>query len=124
MKYKESGEELTPSYQLKRKMEFTTGKSGIGPFALNITNMALTQFAHITMKYSAAVKDFDFGDLDAITGKDNLFISDWLSAMVNAHVDVAKDPYIFDMNINSATYEYVNFLLRAGKGMSTFTFIG
>lgn len=124
MKYKESGEELTPSYQLKRKMEFTTGKSGIGPFALNITNMALTQFAHITMKYTAAVKDFDFGDLDAITGKDNLFISDWLSAMVNAHVDVAKDPYIFDMNINSATYEYVNFLLRAGKGMSTFTFIG
>ena len=124
MKYKESGEELTPSYQLKRKMEFTTGKSGIGPFALNITNMALTQFAHITMKYTASVKDFDFGDLDAITGKDNLFISDWLSAMVNAHVDVAKDPYIFDMNINSATYEYVNFLLRAGKGMSTFTFIG
>ena len=124
MKYKESGEELTPSYQLKRKMEFTTGKSGIGPFALNITNMALTQFAHITMKYTAAVKDFDFGDLDAITGKDFLFISDWLSAMVNAHVDVAKDPYIFDMNINSATYEYVNFLLRAGKGMSTFTFIG
>lgn len=124
MKYKESGEELTPSYQLKRKMEFTTGKSGIGPFALNITNMALTQFVHITMKYTAAVKDFDFGDLDAITGKDNLFISDWLSAMVNAHVDVAKDPYIFDMNINSATYEYVNFLLRAGKGMSTFTFIG
>ena len=124
MKYKESGEELTPSYQLKRKMEFTTGKSGIGPFALNITNMALTQFAHITMKYTASVKDFGFGDLDAITGKDNLFISDWLSAMVNAHVDVAKDPYIFDMNINSATYEYVNFLLRAGKGMSTFTFIG
>ena len=124
MKYKESGEELTPTYQLKRKMEFTTGKSGIGPFALNITNMALTQFAHITMKYTASVKDFDFGDLDAITGKDNLFISDWLSAMVNAHVDVAKDPYIFDMNINSATYEYVNFLLRAGKGMSTFTFIG
>nr|DAN22283.1 MAG TPA_asm: hypothetical protein [Bacteriophage sp.] len=43
--------------------------------------------------------------------------------MVNAHVDVAKDPYIFDMNINGATYMYTNFLLRAGKGLSTFTFL-
>jgi len=43
--------------------------------------------------------------------------------MVNAHVDVAKDPYIFDLNINSATYNNVNFLLRAGKGKATFSFI-
>ena len=43
--------------------------------------------------------------------------------MVNAHVDVAKDPYIFDLNINHATYNYANFLLRAGMGMSTFTFL-
>ena len=49
--YRDSGYELTPTYQLRRKMEFTTGKSGIGPFALNITNMALTQFVKLTMRY-------------------------------------------------------------------------
>lgn len=122
--YRDSGYELTPTYQLRRKMEFTTGKSGIGPFALNITNMALTQFVKLTMRYGDGVRAFNFGDLYEITGQDGLRIADWLSAMVNAHVDVAKDPYIFDMNINSATYKFVNFLLRAGKGLSTFTFIG
>lgn len=122
--YRDSGYELTPTYQLRRKMEFTTGKSGIGPFALNITNMALTQFVKLTMRYGDGVQAFNFGDLYEITGQDGLRIADWLSAMVNAHVDVAKDPYIFDMNINSATYKFVNFLLRAGKGLSTFTFIG
>lgn len=122
--YRDSGYELTPTYQLRRKMEFTTGKSGIGPFALNITNMALTQFVKLTMRYGNGVQAFNFGDLYEITGQDGLRIADWLSAMVNAHVDVAKDPYIFDMNINSATYKFVNFLLRAGKGLSTFTFIG
>lgn len=122
--YRDSGYELTPTYQLRRKMEFTTGKSGIGPFALNITNMALTQFVKLTMRYGNGVQAFNFGDLYEITGQDGLRIADWLSAMVNAHVDVAKDPYIFDMNINGATYKFVNFLLRAGKGLSTFTFIG
>lgn len=123
--YRKAGYELSPYFQMRRKMEFTIGKSGIGPFALNITNMALTQFAHLTLVYKDSVKDFNLGDLDAITSKDETCsrISDWLSAMVNAHVDVAKDPYIFDMNINNATYMYINFLLRAGKAMSTFTYI-
>jgi len=44
--------------------------------------------------------EFGFGDLDAIVGEDGYRISDWLSAMVNAHVDVAKDPYVFDLNVN------------------------
>ena len=43
--------------------------------------------------------------------------------MVNAHVDVAKDPYVFALNINPLTYSHANFLIRAGKGISTFTFL-
>ena len=43
--------------------------------------------------------------------------------MVNAHVDVAKDPYVFIMGINSATYGISNLLLRSGKGISTFSFL-
>jgi len=119
-------EPLLPSFQARKKMEFSTGKDGIGPFALNITNLALTQFSHLTMNYgNDAVGNggYDLGDLYQITGQDGQRISDWLSAMVNAHVDVAKDPYIFHLNINKVTYKYVNFLLRAGKGISTFTLI-
>ena len=113
--------ELTPYFQLRRKQEFSIGKSGIGPFALNITNLALTQYAHLTLDFSEL--PFTMGNLDEVIGEDGNRISDWLSAMVNAHVDVAKDPYVFDLNINGLTYNYTNLLLRAGKGESTFLFL-
>lgn len=119
--YREAMYELDPYFQLRRKMEFSIGKNGIGPFALNITNLALTQFAHISIDYGE--NEFEFGKLDEIVGQDGIRISDWLSAMINAHVDVAKDPYVFDLNINSCTYNMTNFLLRAGKGESAFLFL-
>ena len=115
--------ELLPSFQAMKKMEFGVGKQGIAPFALNITNLALTQFTHLTMDFDTIGEEYGFGALDKIYGKDNLRISDWLSAMVNANVDVAKDPYIFDLNVNQATYNHTNLLLRAGLGESVFTFL-
>ena len=127
--YASSMYELTPQFQSRRKQEFSVGKQGIGPFALNITNLALTQYAHLTMDFGEdnMTTGFHFDDLDEITCEDEngnrTRISDWLSAMVNAHVDVAKDPYVFDLNVNQATYNHVNFLLRAGKGKSAFLFI-
>lgn len=119
--YAPSMYELTPDFQSRRKSEFSTGKNGIGPFALNITNLALTQFSHLSMDFQE--NEFGFKDLDSIVGDDGYRISDWLSAMVNAHVDVAKDPYVFDLNVNQATYKFVNFLLRTGKGKATFLFL-
>ena len=119
-------DQLLPSFQSLRKQEFSSGKSGIGPFALNITNLALTQYSHLTFNYgkdAIGKGGYDFGDLDAIYGQDDNRISDWLSAMVNANVDVAKDPYVFSLNVNKFTYKYTNFLLRAGKGLSTFTLL-
>lgn len=119
--YRSSGYELMPSFQSNTKREFKTGKDGISPFALHITNMAMTQFTNMCMDYKD--NEFGFGNLDAILGKDNIRISAWLSAMVNAHVDVAKDPYVFALNVNKATYNHCCFLLRAGMGLSTFTFL-
>jgi hypothetical protein len=66
---------------------------------------------------------FHFRNLDESIGEDGLYIADWLSAMVNAHVDVAKDPYISALNVNKATYDIANFLFRAGKGESTLLFL-
>lgn len=119
--YRDAMYELTPYFQLRRKQEFSIGKDGIGPFALNITNLALTQYAHLSLDFSEL--PFKMGNLDEVVGEDGIRISDWLSAMVNAHVDVAKDPYVFDLNINQLTYKYTNLLLRAGKGESTFLFL-
>lgn len=115
--------ELLPSFQALRKMEFGVGKSGIGPFALNITNLALTQYTHLTIDFGNVGEEYGFGALDQIYGRDGQRISAWLSAMVNAHVDVAKDPYVFDLNVNQTTYNHANLLLRAGMGISTFTFL-
>lgn len=115
--------ELLPSFQALRKMEFGVGKSGIGPFALNITNLALTQYTHLTIDFGQVGEEYGFGSLDQIYGHDGKRISDWLSAMVNAHVDVAKDPYVFDLNVNQTTYNHANLLIRAGMGLSTFTFL-
>jgi hypothetical protein len=61
--------------------------------------------------------------LDSIYSKDRSYIQDWLSAMVSAHVDVAKDPYIFKLNVNKVTYNHTSFLLRSGMGISTFSFL-
>lgn len=114
--------ELSPSFQLSRKTEYTGGKAGIAPFALNSTHHAMSQFTHLNMYYSHNNK-YNLGSLDAILGEDNQRIMDWLSAMVNAHVDVAKDPYIMDLNVNAITYNMTSLLLRGGKGQSTFYFL-
>lgn len=115
------GNDLLPTEMSKTKLEFSTGKSGIGPYALAVTNSALTQWSHLTFDYEENY--FGFGDLDETIARDGTFVSDWLSAMVNAHVDVAKDPYIFDLNLSQATYSMSEFLLRAGVGAGTFTFL-
>lgn len=114
--------ELLPSFQESRKEEYTGGKAGIAPFALNSTNHCLTQATHLHMRYSHN-NVYNLGDLDAIEGSDGFKILDWLSAMINAHVDVAKDPYIMTLNVNSVTYNITNLLLRGGKGRSTFYFL-
>lgn len=114
--------ELAPSFQLSRKTEYTGGKAGIAPFALNSTNHALTQFTHLCINYSNSNR-YNLGALDEVLGEDNQRIMDWLSAMINAHVDVAKDPYIMTLNVNAITYNITSLLLRGGKGESTFYFL-
>lgn len=114
--------ELAPSFQLSRKTEYTGGKAGIAPFALNSTNHALTQFTHLCINYSNANR-YNLGQLDQVYGEDDQRIMDWLSALINAHVDVAKDPYIMALNVNSITYNMTSLLIRGGKGENTFYFL-
>lgn len=114
--------------QVKIKQSFATGKLGIGPFALNNNNQVLT------MLYNVSFKDFGDDDkslltyigmnrLDRVTDINGNHILSWISAMINAHVDVAKDPYILRLNVNKFTYNLVNLLIRCGLGDRALYFI-
>lgn len=122
-------EVYTPTYQEERKAEYTGGKAGIGPFALNNAHHILTQLTKLQMdknEFTEALGIVDMGrifDQPTVTTPRGGRILDWLSAMINAFVDIAKDPYITRLNVNAWTYNMVSFLLRAGKGKQTFYFM-
>lgn len=116
-------EYLTPHYQLQKKNEYFTGKSGLGPFALNNVHHVLSQIVDLSFKSDAVLDRFGISDLSRINGEDNYKILDWLNAMISAHVDVAKDSYVIRLGVNSYTYNMTNFLIRSGKGSATFYFL-
>ena len=115
--------ELSPSYQSMKKNDYMGGKGGVAPMARATTNIALAQSVGLRLKLGELGTRYGLNDTDAIYGSDNLVILDWFSAMINAHVDMAKDPYIVDMNVNKATWTMTEFLLRCGKGSATFYFL-
>ena len=112
------------STQTERKDDYITGKIGIGPFALNNNSHILT------MLYGVKFREFDdsimtelgLNDLSGHLDKDGNSIMSWLSALINAHVDIAKDPYISRLNVGPFTYNLVNTLIRTGLGAKTFYF--
>ena len=112
------------STQTERKDDYITGKIGIGPFALNNNSHILT------MLYGVKFREFEdsimtklgLTDLSGHLDKDGNSIMSWLSALINAHVDIAKDPYISRLNVGPFTYNLVNTLIRTGLGAKTFYF--
>lgn len=122
-------EVYSPTYQEARKAEYTGGKAGIGPFALNNAHHILTQLTKLSMVRNEFTSTLDIWNIGGIYDtpvagmKKGGRILDWLSAMINGFVDIAKDPYIVRLNVNSWTYNMVSFLLRTGKGKQTFYFV-
>lgn len=116
-----------PSYQLDKKIEYTSSKRGIGPFALNNVHHALTQAFGVKFNDNERNKlltQYGMLDLSCIydNGSTNKVL-DWLSAMINAFVDIAKDPYITRLNVGNWTYNMTNLFLRTGIGERTFYFM-
>lgn len=115
----------TPAFQSRTKAELNGGKFGIGPFALANAHQVLTQLVKLTFKPNKVLSDYGIRDLHHIQSEDanKINVLDWLSALINAHVDVAKDPYIIRLNVRKLTFNMTNFLIRSGKGESTFYFL-
>ena len=122
-------EVYTPTYQEARKAEYTGGKAGIGPFALNNAHHILSQLTGLKMASNDFTEALGITDVSRIYDTPTVGtpkggrILDWLSAMINAFVDIAKDPYITKLNVNAYTYNMTSFLLRTGKGKWTFYFM-
>lgn len=115
----------TPTFQSRTKAELNGGKFGIGPFALANAHQVLTQLVKLRFKPNKILRDYGISNLYGIQSNDRnkINILDWLSALINANVDVAKDPYIIRLNVRKLTFNMTNFLIRSGKGESTFYFL-
>ena len=110
--------------QNKEFKNFMSGKAGIGQDAVHITNHVLTQMANTYIKEDVGlffdynrtnIDGIDRPSLAGIKSKDTgEWISETLSAFMNAYVDIAKDPYIIDLNAGSDTANTIFYMLRLG----------
>ena len=109
--------------QTDRRRDYITGKFGIAPFALNVTNQALTMVYGVKLKESEFTKQTPFKRIDLRDDKNGNAVMSWLSAFINAHCDIVKDPYVSKINVNSFTYNMLNFLVRTGQADNSVWFI-
>lgn len=109
--------------QTDRRRDYITGKLGIAPFALNVTNQALTMAYGVKLKETEFTKQTPFKRVDLRDDKNGNAVMSWLSAFINAHCDIVKDPYVSKINVNSFTYNMLNFLVRTGQADNSVWFI-
>ncbi len=109
--------------QTDRRRDYITGKLGIAPFALNVTNQALTMAYGVKFKDTEFTRQTPFKRLDLRDDKDGNAVMSWLSAFINAHCDIVKDPYVSKINVNSFTYNMLNLLVRTGQSGNSVWFI-
>ena len=122
----DSGKNLSYNFgtlheQVLRKNDYITGNAGIAPFALNVTSQELCRIFGV--KFNGSIKETGIQDLDKLVGDDNTPISSWLSAFINAHVDIVKDPYIAKLSVDKFTYNTLNLLIRSGFGDTSVWFL-
>lgn len=115
----------SPKYQNIMKSVFSDSKGGRAPSVLQNGHHSLTQQTSVKLHTSAITKLAKNGlfSLDGIYGEDGRRITDWLSALIDAHVDAVKDPYIVKLNVNEITYNITSFMIRTGFGKVTFDFL-
>ena len=108
---------------MEKFRDFLAGKAGVGQTAIHITHHNLAQIAglHISEDFADYLffehnKNDDglpsFAQSQSKNGEH--YISDMLSGFLNAYVDIAKDPYIFDLNAGAGTANTIFFMLRLG----------
>nr|DAI05366.1 MAG TPA: hypothetical protein [Crassvirales sp.] len=92
---------------------------------MNNNNQILTQLYGVKFdkEHCPLLRELGCLDLSSLKDKQGNLKLSWLSGLINAHVDVAKDPYVQRLNINTFTYNTTNLLIRTGMGERTFMFL-
>lgn len=100
---------------IEKFIAFLAGKAGVGQVAVHITNHALAQVADLKMKskHNYFIKD-ELIDLSQTENQEGQNISEILSELITAYVDIAKDPYILDLNAISDTANTMLMMVRWG----------
>ena len=109
--------------QIDRKNDYITGKIGIGPYALNVTNQELTRLSGVKFAETTVTKTTRISRLDNMVDVDDNPIASWESGYINGHVDIVKDPFVTALNINQFTYNLSNLLTRCGFSETTLWFL-
>lgn len=117
----EAFSETEPWYQDGIKSGYSMSVAGIGPFALNTPHHVLTQ--SIGLKMLMPKRFSRLGKMGTLKDSNGVHTLAWLSAMISAHVDVANEDYILQVNIGPFSYNHANFLLRSGVGRNALLFI-
>jgi len=120
-----------PRHQLNTKNQNIGAGEGIGPFALHTSHHVLTSMVKMALDTSIQTQEgtpnlmseLNLDNLYEEYDKDGVPIMNWLSAMISAHVDAAKDPYILQLNFNPYTYDVAGLLFRTGFGKNTLYYL-
>lgn len=104
------------STQVDKRNQFITGKRGIGPFALNVTQHVLSMLYDVKLSPDSFSEQCGVCDANKMYDDKDVEIMSWLSGFINAHVDIVKDPYISKLNVNTYTYNIISLLTRSGHG--------
>lgn len=114
---------IDPWVNMSKFNAFLSGKTGVGQVAVHITGhqlgMASNLYANDALNWVMEHNQSTLGEKPTVSfaGKRDTkgeWISETLSAFLNAYVDVAKDPYIFDLNAGLLNANMIFMLVRGG----------
>lgn len=109
--------------QVERRNDYINGKKDIAPFALNATSHIMTYLFGVKFKDTKFTKFTGIWHLDHLVDDNDAYISSWLSAFINANVDIVKDPWVVRINVNPFTCNILNLLVRSGLGQTGVWFL-
>lgn len=122
-KYKDNlknySDAVSPTVIWDKFAAFLGGKRAIGHIATQITNHSLAQISGLKIVDPDALQDTYLsvnpdGALDAQFDRNGDLISEVLAEFETAYVDIAKDPYIFNLNAGTDNTGVLFYLLRRG----------
>jgi hypothetical protein len=107
---------------LKKFENYLAGKDGISATAMHTTAHSMMQMANVSLNYPVFFKTPNKTSMSNITDTDGNLISETFAMFITAYVDIAKDPYIFDLNAGRITQSTIFHLVKLGMSPKTLAY--